>query len=70
VKPLEYLCSLLSNLSKRSSYDRLDNLLATQMNRPFVLKSAARAVTKTCTFHNIVPILDSLHWLKIYERIK
>jgi len=35
-----------------------------------VLNSAARAVTKTPKFHHITPILKSLHWLKINERIK
>jgi len=35
-----------------------------------VLNSAARAVTKTSKFHHITPILKSLHWLKINERIK
>jgi len=30
----------------------------------------ARAVTKTPKFHHITPILKSLHWLKINERIK
>jgi len=30
----------------------------------------ARAVTKTLKFHHITPILKSLHWLKLRERIK
>ena len=47
------------------------NLPATQTNRlQLVLNSAARAVTKTPKFHHITPILKSLHWLKINERIK
>jgi len=47
------------------------NLLATQTNRfQLVLNPAARAVTKTPKFHHITPILKSLHWLKINERIK
>jgi len=33
-------------------------------------RSTARAVTKTPKFHQITPILKSLHWLKINERIK
>jgi hypothetical protein len=46
------------------------NLPATQTNRlQFVLNAAARAVTKTPKFHHITPILKSLHWLKINERI-
>jgi len=47
------------------------NLPATQTNRlQLVLNSATRAVTKTPKFHHITPILKSLHWLKINERIK
>jgi len=49
----------------------LRNLPATQTNRlQLVLISAARAVTETPKFHHITPILKSLHWLKINERIK
>jgi len=47
------------------------NLPATQMNRlQLVLNSAARAVTKTPKLHHIIPILKSILWLKINERIK
>jgi hypothetical protein len=47
------------------------NLPATQTNRlQLVLNSAARAVTKTSKFHHITPILKTLHWLKINERIQ
>jgi len=48
------------------------NLPAIQTNRlQFVLNSAARAVTKPPKFHHHnTPILKSLHWLKINERIK
>ena len=46
------------------------NLPANQLDRlQLVLNSAARAVTKTPKFHHITPILKSLHWLKITERI-
>jgi len=46
------------------------NLPATQMNLlQLFLNSAGRAVTKTPKFHHITPILKSLHWLKINERI-
>ena len=46
------------------------NLPANQTNRlQLVLNSAARAVAKTTKFHHITPILKSLHWLKIDERI-
>jgi len=56
---IDYFNSLLLNLS------------ATQTNRlQLVLNSAARAVTKTPKFHHITPILKSLHWLKIIDRIK
>jgi len=47
------------------------NLPATQTNRrQLVLNSAACTVTKTPKFHRITPILKSLHWLKINERMK
>jgi len=47
------------------------NLPATQTNcLQLVLNSAARVVTKTPKFHHIAPILKSLQWLKIFERIK
>ena len=41
-----------------------------QTNRlQLVLNAAARAVTKTPRLHHISPILKSLHWLKINQRI-
>jgi HEPN domain-containing protein len=47
------------------------NLPASQTNRlQLVLNSAARAVTKTPKYHHITPILKSLHWLKIEQRIQ
>lgn len=47
------------------------NLPASQTNRlQLVLNAAARAVTKTPKFHHISPILKSLHWLKINQRIQ
>ena len=47
------------------------NLPSTQTKRlQLVLNAAARAVTKTPKFHHISPILKSLHWLKINERIQ
>jgi len=46
------------------------NLPATQTNRlQFVLNHAACAATKTPKFHHNTPIPESLHWLKINERI-
>jgi hypothetical protein len=47
------------------------NLPSTQINRlQLVLNAAARAVTKTPKFYHISPILKSLHWLKINQRIQ
>ena len=47
------------------------NLPAAQTNHlQLVLNSAARAVTKTPKFHHVTRILESLHWLKINERIQ
>ena len=47
------------------------NLPATQTNRlQLVLNAAARAVTKTPKFNHISPILKSLHWLKVQQRIQ
>jgi hypothetical protein len=47
------------------------NLPATQINRlQLLLNSAARAVTRTPKFHHITPILKSLHWLAINQRIQ
>jgi hypothetical protein len=46
------------------------NLPANQLDRlQLVLNSAARAVTNTPKFHHRTPILKSLLWLKITERI-
>jgi hypothetical protein len=47
------------------------NLPCTQTNRlQLVLNAAARAVTRTPKLHHISPILKSLHWLKIEQRIQ
>jgi len=47
------------------------NLPSSQLNRlQFLLNSAARAITKTPRFHHISPVLKSLHWLKINQRIE
>ena len=56
---LDYRNSLLLNLP--SSYTNRLQL---------VLNSAARAVTRTPKFQHITPILKSLHWLKINQRIQ
>ena len=47
------------------------NLPATQINRLQVIQNAlARAVTNTPKFAHITPILKSLHWLKIKQRVE
>jgi len=46
------------------------NLESTQLKRlQLIQNSLARAVTRTPKHHHITPILKSLHWLKIQERI-
>ena len=56
---LHYCNSLYSNLPK------------SQTNRLQVIQnSLARAVVKTHKFRHVTPILKSLHWLKINERIE
>ena len=55
---LDYCNSLFLNISKE------------QINRlQLVQNSAARAVTKIPKYYHITPVLKSLHWLKINERI-
>lgn len=47
------------------------NLPDTQLNKlQSILNSAARAITSTSKYSHITPILKSLHWLKIKERIQ
>jgi hypothetical protein len=47
------------------------NIDITQLNRLQAIQNAlARAVTKTPKHHHITPVLKSLHWLKIPERIE
>ena len=46
------------------------NLESTQIKRlQLIQNSLARAVTRTPKHHHITPVLKSLHWLKIPERI-
>jgi hypothetical protein len=46
------------------------NLDHTQLNRlQLIQNSLARAVTRTPRHHHITPILKSLHWLKVPQRI-
>ena len=56
---LDYCNSLLLNLSS-SHLKRLQ----------LIQNSAARAVTNTSKFSSITPVLKSLHWLKIDQRIQ
>ena len=47
------------------------NLPSSQINRlQLIQNAAARAVSKSHKFHHITPVLKSLHWLKISERIQ
>jgi hypothetical protein len=55
---VDYCNSLFLNLP-RAQLDRLQ----------FILNSAARAVSRTPKFSHISPVLKSLHWLKIDQRI-
>ena len=55
---VDYCNSLFLNLP-RSQLDRLQ----------LVLNSAARAVSRTPHFTHISPVLESLHWLKVDQRI-
>src|SRR6218665_1189809 len=46
------------------------NLDSTQMQRlQLIQNSLSRAVTRTTRQHHITPVLKSLHWLKVPERI-
>jgi hypothetical protein len=56
---LDYCNSLFLNLP-RSQLDRLQ----------LILNTAARAVSKSSRFTHISPVLKSLHWLKIDQRIQ
>ena len=55
---VDYCNSLFLNLP-RAQLDRLQ----------FILNYAARAVSRTPNFSHISPVLKSLHWLKIDQRI-
>jgi len=47
------------------------NLPQSQLNRlQLILNSTARAVSKSPKFCHITPLLKSLHWLKIQQRIE
>jgi len=65
------MCTIVTSLI----HSKIDYCNSFLVNLPanrlqLVLNSAARAVTKTPICHHITPILKSLHWLKINERIK
>jgi hypothetical protein len=61
---LKYILSLTIAIhyTLKSSYIFLETFLV-------VLNSAVRAVTSTSKFSHITPVLKSLHWLKIEQRI-
>jgi hypothetical protein len=47
------------------------NLHQTQINRLQLIQNAlARTVTRTPKSHHISPVIKSLHWLKVKERIE
>src|SRR6218665_3361917 len=51
-------------------YSLFLNLDSTQIQRlQLIQNSLARAVTRTSRHHDITPVLKSIHWLKIPERI-
>ena len=68
---------IVSTIASSIVHSKLDycnslflNLESTQLNRlQLIQNSLARAVTRMPRHHHITPILMSLHWLKISERI-
>jgi hypothetical protein len=68
---LHHNCISISLLSQLDYYNSLlQNLPPTQTKRlQLVLNAAARGFTKIPECHHISPILKSLHWLKISEKI-
>src|SRR6218665_37259 len=66
-----------SNIATSIVHSKLDycnslflNLDSTQIQRlQLIQNSLARAVTRTPRHHHITPVLKSLHWLKVPERI-
>jgi hypothetical protein len=70
---LSTACTIASSLI-HSKLDYCNSLLlnlpASSLKRfQFVLNSAACAITNTSKFSQITPVLKSLHWLKIEQRI-
>src|SRR6218665_3025198 len=67
-----------STIATSSVHSKLDycnspflNLYSTQRQRlQLIQNSYARDVTRTPRHHHITPVLKSLHWLKIPERIR
>jgi hypothetical protein len=70
---LSTACTTASSLihSKLDYCNQLHlDLAASYLKRfQFVLNSAARAVSNTSKLSHITPVLESLHWLKIEQRI-
>jgi len=77
IKPPSYL-KTASSIATSIVNAKLDycnslflNIDVTQINRLQAIQNAlVRAVTKTPKHHHITPVLKTLHWLKIPERIE
>ena len=69
--------STAHTIAKSLIHSKLDNCNSLFLNLPhsqlarlqLILNSTARAVSKTPKFSHITPVLKSLHWLKIEQRI-
>src|SRR6218665_1405530 len=56
--------------ASKMGQSREDSAIPAQIHRlQLIQNSLARAVTRTPRHHHITPVLKSLHWLKIPERI-
>jgi hypothetical protein len=77
IRRLEPILDQHALLATALIYSKLDYCSSLFLNHPanqldrhkLVLNSAARVVENTPKCHHITPILKSLHWLKIIERI-
>ena len=69
--PAPVSCSLFQLAASLASFDKTHQKVYAQANRLQVIQnSLARAVVKAPKFCHITPVLKSLHWLKINERIE
>jgi hypothetical protein len=76
LRPILYVTTAC-NIATALIHSKLDYCNSLFLNLPtnqlyhlqLFLNSAAHAVTNTPQFHHITPILKSLHWFKISERI-